>query len=69
VTHLYEFARRTYEQHLPGAVFMRAERQPDGTRTFRVVEGEPLETSYGEDLYREVFSSEPVGSPATARTG
>ena len=55
VTHLYEFARGMFDMHLDDALFLRAERLPDGTRTFHVVEGEPLETSYGGDLYREVF--------------
>ncbi len=57
VTHLYEFARGFFDKGDSGALFLRAERKPDGTRTFRLTEGEPLETSYGEDLYREVFAS------------
>jgi len=57
VTHLYEFARGFFEMGDNGALFLRAERQPDGTRTFRLTEGQPLETSYGEDLYREVFTT------------
>lgn len=60
VTHLHEFASRLWQQRMPNAVFLRAERLPDGTRTFRVVEGEPLQTSYGEDLYRAVFGREPI---------
>ena len=39
-------------------VFLRAERLPDGTRTFKLIVGEPLETSYGHDLYAEVFAGE-----------
>jgi hypothetical protein len=27
-----------------------ADRQPDGTRTFKLIEAKPLETSYGKDL-------------------
>ena len=57
VTHLYEFAHGMFEQALADALFLRAERRDDGTRTFRLVEGEPLRTSYGEDLYRKVFAS------------
>lgn len=57
VTHLYAFAHGLFEQAGPHTLFLRAERQADGTRTFRLVEGEPLETSYGADLYREVFES------------
>jgi len=68
VTHLYEFARGFFERNLKTAMFLRAERKVDGSRTFRLLVGEPLETSYGEDLYREVFeqpglkSSVPAGS-------
>jgi hypothetical protein len=55
VTHLYEFARSLHAKRMPNAIFLRAERRPDGTRTFRVTEGEPLQTSYGRDLYETVF--------------
>ena len=58
VTHLYTFAHRLCQKKLSNAVFLRAERQPDGTRTFRLIEGGPLQTSYGEDLYAEVFGEE-----------
>jgi hypothetical protein len=47
-----------FEQKRADALFLRAERLADGTRTFRVVRGEPLETSYGEDGYREIFAVE-----------
>jgi hypothetical protein len=56
VTHLYEAARRFYQQGMPGALFLRAEREADGTRTFKLVEGKPLETSFGVDLYRQLFT-------------
>jgi len=55
VTHLYEFARGFYDKNDEATLFLRAERKDDGTRTFRLLEGEPLETSYGEDLYRQIF--------------
>jgi DNA mismatch repair ATPase MutS len=56
VTHLYEFARGFFDQNRENTLFLRAERKDDGTRTFRLLEGEPLETSYGEDLYRQIFN-------------
>ena len=56
VTHLYEFAYGFFDQNREDTLFLRAERKDDGTRTFRLLEGEPLETSYGEDLYRQIFS-------------
>jgi DNA mismatch repair ATPase MutS len=57
VTHLYEFAHRFSAKRTENAIFLRAERQADGTRTFKLIEGEPLETSYGEDLYASIFGS------------
>jgi DNA mismatch repair ATPase MutS len=55
VTHLYEFAHDLYEKDMKNAIFLRAERQSDGGRTFKLIEGEPLQTSYGEDLYNRIF--------------
>ncbi|SFE46975.1 MutS domain V [Actinacidiphila alni] len=65
VTHLYDLAHSLYEQHHADALFLRAQRRDDGTRTFRLVEGEPEPTSHGEDLYQQVFGTAPVaaGSP------
>jgi len=60
VTHLYEFARGLHVQKMSNAVFLRAERLPDGTRTFRLIEGEPLQTSYGKDVYETEFGLERV---------
>jgi hypothetical protein len=57
VTHMYDLAGPYYAEHEPGTLFLRAERQADGHRTFRLLPGEPLPTSYGEDLYREVFGA------------
>jgi DNA mismatch repair ATPase MutS len=58
VTHLYEFAHRLHDGKMSNAVFLRSERLPDGSRTFRVIEGEPLQTSYGKDVYEAEFGSE-----------
>ena len=55
VTHLYDLAESCYTQNTGKALFLRAQRRPDGERTFRILAGEPLPTSYGEDLYRQVF--------------
>jgi DNA mismatch repair ATPase MutS len=56
VTHLYEFAHGLCAARMRNAIFLRAERRPDGARTFRVAEGEPLQTSYGKDLYDTIFA-------------
>jgi hypothetical protein len=62
VSHQYAFTHGIYQRGLAAAAFLRADRLPDGTRSFKLTEGEPLSTSFGEDVYREVFAagSEPV---------
>jgi len=62
VTHLYELARGFYHKRMTNAIYLRAERQADGTRTFRLTEGEPLQTSYGQDLYHKIFRNERLSS-------
>ena len=57
VTFLYEFAHSFYDKKAD-AIFLRAERQADGKRTFKLIEGEPLETGYGEDLYDGIFGTD-----------
>lgn len=57
VTHLFHLAHWFSSQSWPNALFLRAERRTDGRRTFKIVEGEPQPTSYGEDLYRQVFGT------------
>jgi DNA mismatch repair ATPase MutS len=55
VTHLYALAHGFAGEKTENAMFLRAERQADGQRTFKLVEGEPLQTSFGEDLYNMIF--------------
>lgn len=62
VTHLFDFAHRLAEEHRPDALFLRAERREDGSRSFRLAVGEPLSTSFGQDLYAQVFAP---GDPAS----
>jgi DNA mismatch repair ATPase MutS len=57
VTHMYDLAHRFHGQRLDTALFLRAERRSDGSRTFKLVEREPLPTSYGEDSYRRIFAT------------
>lgn len=57
----YNLAHSFYTQEHGDVLFLRAQRQHDGERTFRLIEGEPLPTSYGEDSYRRIF-----GEAATA---
>ena len=58
VTHLYELAHGFHDKKMENALFLRAERQTDGGRTFKVIEGEPLQTSYGEDVYNRIFGTD-----------
>ena len=56
VTHLFDLASGLYQRG-GSVLFLRAEREPDGRRTFRLVEGEPLPTSFGRDIYERVFGA------------
>lgn len=64
VTHLYQFAHGEWEAKRPEAIFLRAERRDDGERTFKVLPGEPLPTSYGVDLYEKIFAAPNAADPA-----
>ncbi|MBO0687749.1 MAG: DNA mismatch repair protein MutS, partial [Candidatus Dormibacteraeota bacterium] len=41
VTHMFDLAQGFHRREAGGALFLRAERRPDGRRTFRLLEGEP----------------------------
>ena len=69
VTHLYEFARVICDKRMENVLFLRAEREADGRRTFKLVEGEPLQTSYGEDLYKSIFGVGTDNPKARAKNG
>lgn len=57
VTHLYDFARRCYEELASSALFLQPERRANGERTFHLLPAEPSSTSYGADVYRQVFGA------------
>lgn len=67
VTHAYELAHRWYSAGRSDALFLRAERQSDGTRTFKLREAGPLPTSYGVDLFRAIFAD--VAGPEEGQQG
>ena len=56
VTHLLTFAKKVYAEEWEEAVFLSAQRLEDGTRTYKMVAGEPELTSFGLDLYEQVIS-------------
>lgn len=68
VTHLYDLAHSFHAQQLDNALFLRAERRPDGRRTFKLVEGAPRPTSYGADAYHRIFGSAETGPAGEAGT-
>ncbi|GAB3033853.1 DNA mismatch repair protein MutS [Parafrigoribacterium mesophilum] len=55
VTHQYDLANGFYRHQPDTTLFLRAERTTDGRRSFTLVEGEPLPTSFGRDLYERIF--------------
>ncbi len=59
VTHLYDLAHGLSVRNNPADLFLRAQRRPDGQRTFRMEPGQPEPTSYGEDSFRRVFGAAP----------
>ena len=67
VTHLYHFAHSFYKENTESTTFLRAERRSDGTRPFKLVEGPPLQTSYGEDLYNKIFTDARPRTPDMLR--
>ena len=60
VTHMYEFANEFYGEKIPNAIFLRANREDDGKRTFKITQGRPLATSHGKDLYDMIFSESEI---------
>jgi hypothetical protein len=54
VTHRFSFADRIRRQRAQASLFLRAERQSDGRRTYKLTVRNPLPTSYGEDLYYQL---------------
>lgn len=56
VTHLYELAHNLEVKMGSKAMFLRAERNDEQQRTFKLKTGAPLPTSYGMDLYDKIFT-------------
>jgi MutS domain V len=70
VTHQFTFADGFRRSQPEGTLFLRAPRQADGQRTFRLEVAEPLPTSYGHDIYNRIggwlgeTNGQPPGRPA-----
>ena len=52
---MFAFASHYYQNQNEKMKFLRAIRQTDGSRTFKLMEGEPYRTSYAKDLYLSLF--------------
>jgi len=55
VTHMFAFASAMHFSAEQNSLCLSAERAKDGTRSFRMQVAAPLATSFGEDLYRQVW--------------
>jgi hypothetical protein len=51
VTHRFGFAEHFHRQQADSALFLRAERQPDDRRDYKLAVKDPFPTNFGEDLY------------------
>jgi DNA mismatch repair ATPase MutS len=51
VTHQFDFADSFRLEHADSTLFLRAERRPDGQRSFRLAIAAPLPTSHAKDIY------------------
>lgn len=55
VSHMVDLARAFHRENARGTLFLRAQRLPDGSRTFRLEQADPEPTSHAADLYSHVF--------------
>lgn len=74
VTHMYDLAHGFCSSGDAALLCLRAERGTDGRRPFKLVEGAPLPTSYGQDLFRRIFGADleadsPRSRPRSYRSG
>ena len=58
VTHLYELAHGLYERQSKSATFLRADRDSDGQRTFKLARpGRAAADQFGQNLYERIFAA------------
>jgi hypothetical protein len=68
VSHRFDFADRFRSQRTHPTLFLRAERQPDGRRDFKLAVKDPLPTSFGEDIYYRLGGWLAEDQPMPARS-
>lgn len=61
VTHMTDLVHTLWDQNIGSTLFLRADRLPDGTRTFRIQPAEPETTSHATDLYARIFDHPGTG--------
>jgi hypothetical protein len=59
VTHMFDLANGFFEEQSDDALFIRAQRGGADARPYKLTEGRPWPTSYGEDSYRKIFGNDP----------
>ncbi len=57
VTHIYSFAKKLYEEDEEHTACMQAGKDEQGQRTYEMVYGEPGETGYGMEIYKDILGS------------
>ncbi len=57
VTHMYELSDYFYQSRLNNTLFLRANRNEDGKRDFKILLAPPLQTSFAKDLYDKIMKN------------
>jgi len=57
VTHFYELIKKVEKTLEHSTCFLTAQRLSDGTRTFKMIAKKPIPTSFGMDIYKNIFFS------------
>jgi DNA mismatch repair ATPase MutS len=57
VTHMYELAENFYKKEMKNTLFLRANRDKDGGRDFKITKAPPLQTSFAKDIYEDIFKN------------
>jgi hypothetical protein len=63
VTHMFALAEMFIDHPQIGVTFLRAQRDEGGARSFLLLPGAPLTTSFGRDLYRQIFGDDAIDQP------
>jgi len=67
VSHRFDFADSFRRDRADSVLFLRAGRQPDGSRNYKLAVKAPLPTSFGEDLYYRLGGWLDEDTPAAAQ--